>query len=187
MTAIGSREGSPRFGWDREPNPALLNWCIWIGAAGFISVLALSAVFDPTIRVLHAFQALMYVAVIWLTAYGSRWGLFLGVACAAFWNYMAMFVNSFFAAGVRELSKSIATGTVQHPDLIIAVFAVSFHALMIVGCAAAWLRLRRKSWTDVGGLSVALVGQAAYFAAILALFQPRYLAQFGHLLHPHPL
>jgi hypothetical protein len=32
--------------------------------------------------------------------YGSRWGLFLGISVAAFWNYAAMFMNSFFRNGV---------------------------------------------------------------------------------------
>jgi hypothetical protein len=63
-----------RWQWVAEPNPPLLNGIIWIGAVGFIVILALSAVWDPTIRWLHFFQALMYIAVIALTARGSRWG-----------------------------------------------------------------------------------------------------------------
>jgi hypothetical protein len=171
----------------REPNPGFLNWAIWIGAAGFIAILILSAVFDPTIRVLHTFQALMYVAVITLTARGSRWGLYLAVSAAAFWNYMAMFVNTFFRAGVHALSQSIATGQVQHPDLVISVFAVSFHFLMIAGALLAYLRLSNKSWADLGGWLITLVAQTVYFASIVALFQPRYLSQFARILHPHAL
>jgi len=169
------------------PNPPVLNWAIWIGAAGFIAILIIAAVFDPTIRWLHAFQALMYLAVIALTARGSRWGLYLGASVALFWNYGAMFVNSFFRGGLRALSQSFAQGRVVHPDQIIAVFAVGFHFLMVAACVAAYLRLPRKSWTDLPAWLATLMGQAAYFAAVMALFQPRYLAQFPKMLHPHGL
>ena len=181
--------GAPRLrlGWARQPNPGWINWTIWVGAAGFIAILILSAVFDPTIRWLHAFQALMYLAVIWLTARGSRWGLFLGIAAPAFWNYGALFVNNFFRNGVRAIGQSFATGHVQHVDQMISVFAVAFHVLMIAGAVAGYLRLSRKSWADLAaGLGV-LVAQACYFATIMALFQPRYLSQFPRMLHPHGL
>lgn len=176
-----------RSGARGQANPAQLNWLIWVGAAGFIAILAISAVFDPTIRWLHAFQALMYLGVIALTARGSRWGLYLGVSVALFWNYGAMFVNSFFRGGLRALSQSFAQGRVLHPDQIIAVFAVGFHFLMAAACLAAYLRLPRKSWTDLPAWLATLVGQTVYFAAIMALFQPRYLEQFPRMLHPHGL
>jgi len=96
-------------------------------------------------------------------------------------------VNSFFRDGVRALSQSFAQGQVLHPDLIIAVFAVVFHFAMIVACLAAYLRLSQKSWADLAAWLVTLVGQACYFAAIMALFQPRYLSQFPKILHPHGL
>lgn len=168
-------------------NPTVLNWTIWLGAVGFIAILALSAVFDPTIRWLHFFQGLMYVAVIALTARGSRWGLYLGVSVAAFWNYSAIFVNSFFRSGLHWLGQSLAQGKLMHVDQIISVFAVGFHTLMIVGCLAAYAFLPRKSWKDLVAWLVTLVAQGAYFYAIVRLFQPRYLTLFDRLLHPHAL
>jgi hypothetical protein len=170
-----------------EPNPRLLNYLIWLGAAGFIVILAFSAALDPSIRLLHLFQALMYVAVIVLTARARRWGLFLGVSVAAFWNYSAMFVNSFFHNGMDALTQSFAHDRIVHPDQIIAVVAVFLHLVMIAGCLAAYLRLSRKSWTDLAAWAATLVGQGCYFAAIMALFQPRYLSLFPRLLHPHGL
>jgi hypothetical protein len=187
MAEAVAAEAGARAGPRGQPNPPLLNGLIWTGAAGFIAILIVSAVFDPTIRWLHAFQALMYLGVIALTARGSRWGLFLGVSVAAFWNYGALFVNSFFRGGVRALSQSLAEGRLVHADQVIAVFAVGFHFLMIAACVAAYLRLPRKSWRDLPAWLATLVGQAAYFAAIMALFQPRYLEQFPRMLHPHGL
>jgi len=46
-----------------ESNPPLLNAVIWIGAAGFLAILAFSAALDPSIRLLHLFLALMYALV----------------------------------------------------------------------------------------------------------------------------
>src|SRR5205814_1192750 len=97
MTELAAPTPRPRLIWERQPNSPWINTIIWTGASGFIAILALAAVFDPTIRWLHAFQAVMYLAVIWLAA------------------------------------------------------------------------------------------QTAYFATIVALFQPRYLSQFPRMLHPHGL
>ncbi|MCH8267629.1 MAG: hypothetical protein IH846_08935 [Acidobacteria bacterium] len=51
-----------------------IDWLIFASSVLFILVLALSAFYDPSIRVLHLFQALIYVAVILLTRRGSAWG-----------------------------------------------------------------------------------------------------------------
>ena len=45
-------------------NPAWINASVLVGAGFFIFALIVSAVFDPTIRLLHMLQALIYVAVI---------------------------------------------------------------------------------------------------------------------------
>jgi hypothetical protein len=177
----------PKDGEISEVMPLLLNAVICFGAAGFIAILGLAAALDPTIRLLHLFQALMYVAVIVLIARGSRWGLFLGFSIAAFWNYTTIFVNSFFRNGVDALSASFDQGRIVQPDKIIAVFAVLFHCAMIAGCLAAYLRLSHKSWGDFAAWLATLIGQGCYFAAIVALFQPRYLSLFPRLLHPHGL
>jgi hypothetical protein len=164
-----------------------LDGAIVTGAAGFIVVLALAAVFDHTIIVLHAFQALMYLAVIGLVGRRNRWGYFLGAAIAGFWNYMNLFVTNFFDSGLRALQHLAATGQLSHPDQLVAVAAVAFHVLMIAGCLIRIAQTSRKAGADVRDFLIALLGSTAYFAAIVALFQPRYLQLFPRLLHPHGL
>jgi hypothetical protein len=44
--------------------------------------------FDPTVRVLHPFQALIYVAIIYLARRRSAYGFGAGCIMAAFWNYI---------------------------------------------------------------------------------------------------
>ena len=72
-------------------NPVWVDRFILVGAGLFIFALVVSAIFDPTIRVLHAFQMLIYVAVIVLTRRGSAWGFGAGYIIGAFWNYINLF------------------------------------------------------------------------------------------------
>ncbi len=164
-----------------------LDGMVIFGAAGFIAILALSAMFDHTIIVLHAFQALMYLAVIALVSRRNRWGYFLGAAIAGFWNYVNLFVTNFFESGLRALQHLAATGQLTHPDLLVAVAAVAFHLLMIAACLVRIVQTSRKAGADLRAFLITLVASTAYFAAIVALFQPRYLQIFPRLLHPHGL
>src|SRR5882724_6604534 len=135
----------------------------------FIGILALAAWWDPSIRWLHAFQALLYVAI----------------ATAGFWNYTTLFLNNFFHAGREQLSILLSTGQLPRPDLLIAVPAVAAHFVMIGCCLWGYVRLPEKDWRDVGRAAACTALSVGYFALIMALFQPRYLGLFTRVLHPH--
>lgn len=160
-------------------------WLILIGASLFIAVLFVSAWWEADIRWLHFFQAWLYIATILLSLRGNRWGYFIGISTAGFWDYANIFVTNFFAAGLQQLSIWIHTGHLPHPDLFIAVPAWTSNLLIIVGCLGAYARRPAKSLGDVGRFITAFVLSTAYFAADMALFQPRYLRLFPRLLHPH--
>jgi hypothetical protein len=68
-------------------------------------VLALSAYWERDIRVLHFFQARMYVATIVLSFLGSRRGHFIGISAAGFWNYANIFATTFFFNGLEQLAS----------------------------------------------------------------------------------
>ena len=161
--------------------------CIAGSSCGFVAILALSAAMDHRIVWLHLFQALQYVAVIALAARRSRWGYFLGISIAVFWNYLVLFVNHFFESGMRALVDSIAHGAIERPDQMIAVFAFLFHLVLIGASAAAYFRLHSRSTADLGRLVLVFIGALLYFAAIVAVLQPLYLPMFGSLLHPHAI
>ena len=154
-----------------------------VGAATFIVLLALSAWWEADIRWLHLFQAAMYVVTIVLVLRGSRWGHFLGLSIAGFWDYVNVFGTSFFFNGLEEISRWARTGHAR-PDLLIAVPAWFSNLLVVIGCAWAYARFPRKSAADLGRLLVAFVLATGYFAADMAVFQPRYLSMFPRLLHP---
>ncbi len=164
-----------------------LDWAIIVAATGFIAILALSAVYDHTIIWLHVFQALMYVAVIALVLRRDRLGYFLGVSIAALWNYTAMFVDNFFRNGLRALAHLTATGQLTHPDQLIAVGAVTFHFVIIAAGLVLIVQTSRRAGADLLRLIVVFAVSTGYFAADVALCQPRYLQLFPRMLHPHGL
>ncbi|HET7452648.1 MAG TPA: hypothetical protein VFL12_07895 [Thermoanaerobaculia bacterium] len=153
------------------------------GAAVFILVLAVSAWWEPDIRWLHLFQGAMYVATIVLVRQRNRWGYFIGIAAAGFWDWANVFATSFFSNGLQQVSRWLRTGQVR-PDLLIAVPAWFSNLLVVVGCGWGYARLARKSRIDVARFAAALLLTTAFFAADMAIFQPRYLAIFPRLLHP---
>ena len=72
---------------DTERRDNWIQGLIVASCAVFVFVLALSAIFDPSIRVLHVFQAGIYVAVVVLARKHSAWGYGVGCLTAAYWNY----------------------------------------------------------------------------------------------------
>ena len=156
-----------------------------IGGCVFIVMLFVSAVFEADIRWLHFFQAWMYVAAIGLTLRGNRWGYFIGVSAAGLWDYTNLFVTTFLASGLHNLSLWIQTGQLSRPDQVIAVPAWLGNFLVVVGCIWAYFRHTSERKGDVLRFVVAFALTTAFFAADMAIFQPRYLPLFPRMLHPH--
>jgi len=106
-------------------------WLVLIGASVFILVLAISAFFEADICWLHFFQAWMYIVTIALSLQGNRWGYFVGISAAGFWDYANVFATTFFFNGLEELSHWVHTGHLARPDLFIAVPAWFSNLLVI--------------------------------------------------------
>jgi hypothetical protein len=168
----------------RLPNFAGPELLIVVGGCAFIFVLGLSAYFEPDIRWLHFFQAWMYVATIALSIRRNRWGYFIGISAAAFWDYLNLFVTTFFPNGVHWLAASIRAGQAQHVDQIIAVPAWIANFLMVAGCIWAYARLQQKKLPDLARFGLAIILTTGFFATDVAIFQPRYLPLFRRALHP---
>ena len=160
-------------------------WLIIIGSICFIIVLAVSAYFEADIRWLHFFQAWMYIATIVLALRHNRWGYFIGISAAGFWDYGNIFVTTFFANGLTELSHWVHTGNLARPDQLIAVPAWFSNLLVVVGCIWAYARLSERRIVDLARFVLAFVLTTAFFDADMALFQPLYLGIFRGAIHPH--
>src|SRR5256885_13703081 len=96
-------------------------WLMIVGAALFVLALLVSAVLDPSIRWLHFLQTWIYVVSLVLAIRGNRWGYFIGISAAAFWDYLTIFVNNFLPSGIKHVQIWIQTGHLARPDQAIAV------------------------------------------------------------------
>ena len=145
---------------------------IAIGVGVFILCLALSAVIVPQLRVLHVFQALIYVAVILLTWRNNPWGFGIGVIVPVAWNCLNLFVTHLFQAGAAQFWSLVHTGHVSRPDTLLVMIGSMAHFLLILACMAGFIQLRprMKQWGQffAGGF-LAL----AYFGLIIATTAPR--------------
>jgi len=147
----------------------------------FILALAISAFIVPQLRLLHVFQALIYVAVIVLTRRNSPWGFGIGVIIPTAWNCLNLFVTHLFQKGAVQFWSLMHTGQfwfllrnghVNRPETMVVTFAGLAHVLLIIACLAGFLQLhpRRKQWGQfiAGGIAA-----LAYFAVIIAIAAPR--------------
>jgi hypothetical protein len=161
------------------------NWALILGAGAFIAVLFISAYWEKDIRWLHFFQAWMYITTILLCLKGSRWTYFIGASIAGFGDYANLFVTSFLHAGIGQLVILLKTGHTARPDLFIAVPAWAANLVLLLACVYGYVSGKGKGWRDLVRLGTSLLFTTGYFALIMAAFQPRYLAIFPRLLHPH--
>lgn len=147
-------------------------------AVAFIGVLAVSAYWDRTIRVLHLFESLPYLLAAGLCLRQSKLGYALGVVSGAFWLWMAGFLTTFVRNGFERLDMLVRTGAVDRPDILIAVPAAVATSGLILLSVVGYARLRNKSWRDLTPFAVAIVAVPVFFLAIFAAFAPQYLAMF---------
>lgn len=149
---------------------------IGLGAVVFLFALTISAVFEADLRGLHFFQSWLYLATVILSVRRSRWGYFIGIATALFWDYALFFTSPLFS----ELLK-----TPTRPDLLVQTAAWLGNLAIIVGSTWAYFRLPDRARNDWGRLAIACAGSTAFLAIIVAIFTPARLAIFPGLLHPH--
>ena len=147
-------------------------------AAAFIAVLAVSAYWDRSIRVLHVVEALPYLLAAILVLRQHKFGYALGFAGGAFWLLTASFRTSF----VRNGFERLIAGDWSRPDLLIAVPAALSTGGLALFCAIGYARLRNKPARDVALFAAAFVVIVLFFYAIFAAFAPRYLALFRGIL-----
>ncbi len=133
---------------------------IHVGASMFIVALAASVFFDPSIWVLHAVQALIYVAVMVLVQRENPLGFGAGLAIALLWNGANLFATGFVAAGLHTLQTVLSTGHLSRPVLLLVLLGAAGHFLMIAGCLAWFLRSSggRRPWARfLGGAILGVI------------------------------
>jgi hypothetical protein len=151
-------------------------------AAIFIVVLAISAYWDPSIRVLHVFEALPYGLAAILSLRGSKLGYLLGIASGAFWLWMAGTLTSFVRNGFERVVMLVTTGQVNRWDQFIAAPAALATGGLVVFSLWGYSRLRSKGAQDLAIFVVVLAVVAMFFLTIIWFFAPQYLPLFNRLI-----
>ena len=151
-------------------------------AIGFIVVLAISAYWDPSIRVLHVFEAIPYGIAAVLCLRQSKTGYMLGVASGSFWLWMAGTLTTFVRNGFERVAMLIQTGHVDRWDQFIAAPAAVTTAGLALCSLWGYVRLGFKSARDVVLFVAALVAVAGYFIGLIWLLAPQYFGMFTRFL-----
>ena len=150
-------------------------------ATAFIVILGIAAYWDRTIRVLHVFESLPYVAAAALCLCQRKFGYMLGAAAGAFWLWTAGTLTTFVRNGFERVEMLLRTGHVDRPDILIAAPAALVTAGLVIFSLWGYLRLRNKSWSDLGLFVAAMALVTGFFIAIFAAFAPQYLGMFRRI------
>src|SRR5262249_8418590 len=121
-----------------------------ICALAFVVVLAAAAWFDASIRVLHMFEAIPYLAAAALCRPASRHGFALGIATGGAWFWMGAFGTRFVNNGFEQLTHWIRSGQLERPDLLLAVPAAISTLGLVLFSIVGYARLPTRQWRDVG-------------------------------------
>lgn len=155
---------------DRRNGPHSAQLWTYAGAALFLVALLGSAIAIPGLRILHSFQALIYIAVVVLARRNSSWGYGAGFAIAMVWNGMELVAHIMQADAVAVWS-SLRIGHVPPVVPMTVMLGGAAHCILIVAALVALLRHNteaRKWWKFVGGGVLSI----AYFALLVAFARP---------------
>jgi len=152
-------------------------------AVAFVVVLAVSAYWDSSIRLLHVFEAIPYVLAAVLALRRRKDGYALGIVGGAFWLWCGGFLTTFVRNGFERLGVLFRTGSVDRPDILIAVPAAIATGGLALFSTLSYAQARDKRWKDTLVLAAAIVLVPAYYLAIFRVFMPQYLEMFRRLLH----
>jgi hypothetical protein len=149
-----------------EREPSWMFPAVATSSAYFICVLVFAMFFDPTVRVLHPFQALIYVTIIYLARQGSAYGFGAGCIMAAFWNYI------FLVGAHKEIWTFLTSGTggIFIPLQLSAFVA---HLVLVAACVVGFLSVQRGRWVAflVGGATA-----VGFLIACVVMFRPQSVA-----------
>jgi len=151
-------------------------------AIAFVLILGISAYWDRTIRVLHVFESLPYIAAAVLSLRQHKFGYMLGAASGAFWLWTAGTLTTFVRNGFERVAMLLRTGHVDRLDILIAAPAAVVTGGLVLFSLWGYSRTRNKSWSDLGLFGAATVMVVGFFVAIFAACAPQYLGMFRQLL-----
>jgi hypothetical protein len=159
-----------------------LNKYLILSVALFVAVLAISAYLEKSIRILHLFEAIPYLLVPWIFKRNPKVGSALAFASGAFWIWTAGFLTTFVRNGFERVGMLIETGTVDRPDILLAVPAFIGTMSMVIIGLTGYSRVHKKSLSDLRLFPGMFLLIFIYFILIFYAFAPQYLGMFGIVL-----
>jgi len=153
-----------------------------ISSAIFVACLGVAAYWEPSIRILHIFESLPYIAAAILCLRRLKLGYAIGVVSGAFWLWTAGFLTTFILNGFERLVMLVNTGSVDRLDILIAIPAAIGTGGLVIFSSIAYAGHPRKSRNDFLLFLTALLIVPAFFILIFAAFAPQYLGMFQQLL-----
>ncbi len=155
---------------DRLNGPRSAQLWTYIGAALFLVALLGSAMAIPGLRILHSFQALLYIAVVVLARRNSPWGYGAGFAIAIVWNGIELVAHIMQADAVAVWS-SLRTGRVPPLVPMAVMLGGAAHFIFIVAALFALVphNTEARKWRKFVGGGVLSI---AYFALLVAFARP---------------
>jgi hypothetical protein len=167
-----------------RPQVIVTNWwdpAIAVCACMFVVVLAVAAYWDASIRVVHVFEALPYIAAAILCARQRKAGYALGVMAGLLWLGLAGRGSTFIENGFQVIAVSLRTHNVVRPDLLIAVPGALATTGLTVFSAIGYGQLTNRRLSDAALFGGAAIFVTAFFFGIFALFSPQFLVPLKHL------
>jgi hypothetical protein len=155
---------------------------IYVSAMVFIAILQLTGWMEASIKTLHMWQTLIYVAIIVFCYRRSIVGYGAGIGIATFWNVGNLFVTTFIRSGWSTLAHLVRTGSDRHPELIVAPIAAAAHFVLIAACIAAYVLRSKKNPFDLSVLLASAFGAVLAFFVMIRLWGPQYLHIFWTML-----
>jgi hypothetical protein len=144
----------------------------YVGATLFLVALLGSAIAVPGLRILHSFQALIYVAVIVLARRNSPWGYGAGFAIAIVWNGNELAAHVMQADAV-SLWSSMRAGHLPQLVPLMVLLGGAAHLILIAAALVAVTRDDTKAgrwWKFACGGVLSI----AYFVLIIVIARPHF-------------
>ncbi len=160
----------------------LIHVLIYSSAIAFIAILQLTGWMETSIKTLHMWQTLIYLAILALCYRRMIAGYGAGIGIALFWNVGNLFVTTFIREGCLTLVHLVRTGHDPHPELIVAPVAAAAHFVLIAACLAAYVLRPKKRPLDLLILVASAFGAVVAFYLIVRVWGPQYLNIFRTML-----
>lgn len=145
-----------------------------LAAAAIASFLLLSW-YDPQFLLLHLYESLIYMVLLFLLKYEEEeWAYVLGIAAPAAWLLLITATN--FGGIVRQASRVVHFHRPDYAPNLIGAVAMLISLVMLGSCVYRWWQERwgfRHAWRTIGVIAGMVV---VYYGVLVVWFSHMVMA-----------